>query len=211
MALWTVVALADPPELSQLDRQATAARCAAAGLTGGAVPANCPPVPPQGAPPNRAEPPGSATAGTDLAAGHDAAVRLGYDQLARRFPHEHGYGDVPGYRYAQGAAGSPTGSRGSTGGAVPAEPGFPDLLVYLGGRVYMYQVKVGRTAGYTPATRGEVQRHVQRLRAEIFPPEIPVRYGPAIDPVTVHDPQIDRDVRIFSRPGYPGVIFYAVL
>jgi hypothetical protein len=72
VAMWTVVALAPPPDLRQLYQQAAAAACTSGGC--------------------------AARADT----GHDAAVRAGYQMLRSAFRGGQVYGAVPGYRAGPG-------------------------------------------------------------------------------------------------------------
>ncbi len=151
---------------------------AATCATGATRPARCP-----------AAAPGGAEA-------WDAAVRVGYGALKQRFARSVPYGGVGGLRLA-GAA-PPT---------VHPRDGYPDLVVFFGDRLYVYQVADATTA---ERARQQVGRHLSALRGGLFDQAMLADPGPPIGTVTVRDPHLGRSVTLSSRDGYPGVIFYSV-
>jgi hypothetical protein len=137
--------------------------------------------------------PAADAAGTEA---RDAALRVGYDALRQRFGQGVSYGGAAGPRLP-----------GAASNAVHPDDGYPDLAVYFGDRVFVYQLA---DPTHAESARQQAARYLAAVRAGLFDRAVLADLGPPIAPVTVRDPHLGRTVTLSSRDGYPGVLFYAI-
>lgn len=153
--------------------------------------------------------------GTEI---HDGALRAVIPSLHTLFANAYVYGDVIDYSYLsyenphnedpviEELAGASQDHPGKN-------PGYPDIAVHLGTRTYVYEVKIHNNPhGLTQKTKNQIARYVGAFRRVLRPHGVRADFGPDL-PVTVVvavDPETGLIYRLFSKRGYPGVIFYAV-
>jgi hypothetical protein len=126
----------------------------------------------------------------------DAAVQAGYRALGVRFGPGLVYGAVRGPRPA-----------GPEPPAAHPAAGYPDLAVFGGDRLFVYQVAAPEAG---EAARQQVARLLAALRDRVFDPVVRAEPGPPAGSLTVPAAGLGQPLTLSSRDGYPGVIFYAV-
>ena len=126
-------------------------------------------------------------------------MRAGYGTLKQRFGRSVPYGGVGGLRLA-----------GPAPAAVHPDDGYPDLVVFFGDRVFVYQVADARGAAAAERARQQLGGHLADLSGALFDRSVPVGPGPPIGTVSVRDPHLGRTLTLSSRDSYPGVIFYSI-
>jgi hypothetical protein len=126
----------------------------------------------------------------------DAAVRAGYRALDVRFGPDLVYGAVRGPR--------PVGPEPPAGR--PGD-GYPDLAVFGGDRLFVYQVAAPQAGG--PA-RQQLAGLLTVLRDQVFDLVVRAEAGPPVGSLTVPAAGLGRPLTLSGRDGDPGVIFYTV-
>jgi hypothetical protein len=148
---------------------------------------------------------------------HDGALRAAIPALHTFFGPAYIYGDAAGYMHRSYAAppGLEPQQEQLAGASVDnpgRQPGKPDVAIHLGNLTYVYEVKSpSKKYGLTERTRRQISGYINAFRALFAPHGVRTDFGPRFPTTVGMDPATGLIYHLWSRPDFPGVIFWAIV